>query len=87
MSFFDSFSQKHLVFDGGMGTMLQAAGLPAGASPDVWNITNPDACARFMLVFERGRKRDHLQHLRLHRARQSAAHTSRGTRGAERSHR
>jgi len=23
--------------------MLQSAGLPAGASPDVWNITNPDA--------------------------------------------
>lgn len=43
MSFFESFSKKHLVFDGGMGTMLQAAGLPAGASPDVWNITNPDA--------------------------------------------
>ena len=43
MSFFESFSQKHLVFDGGMGTMLQGAGLPAGASPDVWNITNPDA--------------------------------------------
>ena len=43
MSFFDAFSQKHLVFDGGMGTMLQAAGLSAGASPDVWNITNPDA--------------------------------------------
>ena len=43
MSFFESFSQKHVVFDGGMGTMLQAAGLPAGASPDVWNITNPDA--------------------------------------------
>jgi 5-methyltetrahydrofolate--homocysteine methyltransferase len=26
-----------------MGTMLQSAGLPAGASPDAWNITNPDA--------------------------------------------
>lgn len=43
MSFFDSFSKKHLVFDGGMGTMLLASGLPAGASPDAWNITNPDA--------------------------------------------
>jgi len=43
MQFSDAFSKKHLVIDGGMGTMLQAAGLPAGASPDVWNITNPDA--------------------------------------------
>ena len=43
MAFFDAFSKKHLVFDGGMGTMLLAAGLRAGASPDEWNITNPDA--------------------------------------------
>jgi len=43
MRFSDTFSKKHLVFDGGMGTMLLAAGLPAGASPDHWNITNPDA--------------------------------------------
>lgn len=43
MQFSDAFSKKHLVIDGGMGTMLQSAGLPAGASPDVWNITNPDA--------------------------------------------
>ncbi len=43
MPFTDTFSKIHLVFDGGMGTMLQAAGLPAGASPDAWNITNPDA--------------------------------------------
>ena len=43
MRFTDSFSKKHLVFDGGMGTMLQASGLPAGASPDEWNITHPDA--------------------------------------------
>ena len=43
MRFSDSFSKKHLVFDGGMGTMLQAAGLPAGASPDEWNISHPDS--------------------------------------------
>jgi 5-methyltetrahydrofolate--homocysteine methyltransferase len=43
MQFSDAFLKKHLVFDGGMGTMLQAAGLPAGASPDVWNIINPDS--------------------------------------------
>lgn len=43
MKFSDAFFTKHIVFDGGMGTMLLSAGLPAGASPDVWNITNPDA--------------------------------------------
>ncbi|MEA4869299.1 MAG: homocysteine S-methyltransferase family protein [Christensenella sp.] len=43
MGFLDAFSKKHLVFDGGFGTMLFAAGLPAGHSPDGWNITNPDA--------------------------------------------
>lgn len=43
MQFTDAFNKKHIIIDGGMGTMLQSAGLPAGASPDVWNITNPDA--------------------------------------------
>lgn len=43
MKFTDAFSKKHLIFDGGLGTMLLAAGLRAGASPDQWNITNPDA--------------------------------------------
>ena len=43
MKFSDAFSKKHLIFDGGFGTMLLAAGLPAGHSPDGWNITNPDA--------------------------------------------
>jgi len=43
MQFLESLSQQHLVFDGALGTMLLAAGLPAGASPDAWNIENPDA--------------------------------------------
>ena len=30
------------ILDGGMGTMLQAAGLPVGQLPEVWNITHPD---------------------------------------------
>ncbi len=29
--------------DGGLGTMLQAAGLPAGCDPVNWNLENPDA--------------------------------------------
>jgi len=43
MQFTEAFKKKHIIIDGGMGTMLQSAGLPAGASPDVWNITNPNA--------------------------------------------
>lgn len=36
------FSNPRVVFDGAMGTLLLEAGLPAGASPDSWNITHPD---------------------------------------------
>ena len=32
-----------ILLDGGMGTMLQAAGLPLGELPEVWNITHPEA--------------------------------------------
>ncbi|GAB6038706.1 homocysteine S-methyltransferase family protein [Fundidesulfovibrio butyratiphilus] len=31
-----------LVFDGAMGTLLQARGLPPGASPEVWGMANPE---------------------------------------------
>lgn len=30
------------ILDGGMGTMLQALGLPLGGVPEVWNITEPE---------------------------------------------
>lgn len=37
---------KRLVFvDGGMGTMLQAAGLTGGEAPERWNLTHPEAVA------------------------------------------
>jgi len=32
-----------MYFDGGMGSMLQAAGIPEGLLPDVWSIRNPEA--------------------------------------------
>ena len=35
--------RRHLLFDGGMGTMLQAAGLAAGASPELLNLSDPEA--------------------------------------------
>jgi 5-methyltetrahydrofolate--homocysteine methyltransferase len=41
---FDGFSGGgFLLYDGAMGTMLQKRGLPAGARPDVMNITAPAA--------------------------------------------
>ena len=35
-------SERLLCFDGGMGTMLQARGLPAGLSPEVFCLERPD---------------------------------------------
>ena len=40
------FSSKPLILDGAMGTLLQSAGLPAGASPDMWNLEKPEEIAR-----------------------------------------
>ena len=34
--------RRHLLFDGGMGTMLQKAGLKAGDIPELLNLSNPD---------------------------------------------
>ena len=34
--------ERHLLFDGGMGTMLQARGLQAGELPELLNLTHPD---------------------------------------------
>ncbi len=33
---------RPVLFDGGMGTLLQSAGLPMGMAPDVWNMERPD---------------------------------------------
>ena len=34
-----------IILDGGMGTMLQNAGLPAGTPPEKWNLTDPEKVA------------------------------------------
>ena len=34
-----------IFLDGAMGTMLQAAGLPVGALPELWNLTHPEKVA------------------------------------------
>ena len=44
-----------LLLDGGMGTLLQAAGLPSGEQPERWNLTHPDAvCDIHRAYFEAG---------------------------------
>jgi methionine synthase I (cobalamin-dependent) len=40
-----------IVADGAMGTMLQAAGLPIGASPEGWLLENPDAVRRVQRAY------------------------------------
>ncbi|ACV63697.1 homocysteine S-methyltransferase [Desulfofarcimen acetoxidans DSM 771] len=42
MRFIDKLAEKILVFDGAMGTMLQAAGLRAGECPELINLKNPE---------------------------------------------
>lgn len=42
MTFLDRLKTQTLVLDGGMGTLLQAAGLPLGELPEEWNLTHPD---------------------------------------------
>ncbi len=40
-SILDLAKKKTVVFDGAMGTMLMAAGLKAGETPELWNIEKP----------------------------------------------
>ena len=35
-------NNEFLLLDGGMGTMLQAAGLPLGCPPELWNLMEPE---------------------------------------------
>jgi len=41
-SFLSRLQNEILVFDGAMGTLLQASGLPRGACPDEWNLSHPE---------------------------------------------
>ena len=46
------FTQRHtILLDGGMGTMLQAAGLKLGARPEELNITDPEAITRIHSMY------------------------------------
>ena len=39
----EAIKTRRMYFDGGMGSMLQAAGIPEGLLPDMWSIRNPEA--------------------------------------------
>jgi 5-methyltetrahydrofolate--homocysteine methyltransferase len=46
---------RTVIFDGGLGSMLIAAGLSPGESPETWNLEKPDAVAGVQrLYFEAG---------------------------------
>ena len=42
MKILDYLKENLLILDGGMGTLLQSAGLPSGELPENWNITHPE---------------------------------------------
>lgn len=44
-------SGRPILLDGGMGSMLLAAGLPPGAPPEAWNLEHPDRVAAVHRAF------------------------------------
>ena len=42
MNFREFLANNNVILDGGMGTLLQAAGLPVGELPELWNVTHAD---------------------------------------------
>lgn len=42
MSILDEIKVRRLYCDGGMGSLLQAAGLAAGELPERWNLSHPE---------------------------------------------
>ena len=46
MKILDYLKDNILILDGGMGTLLQSAGLPSGELPERWNVTHPEIIRR-----------------------------------------
>ena len=42
----EDWNDKILVFDGGMGSLLQGAGLKPGELPETWNIKHPEVLVK-----------------------------------------
>ena len=43
--------ERRIILDGGTGTLLQKAGLPAGTPPEAWNLTNPEKIEELHLAY------------------------------------
>ena len=43
MTLQETLGKRLIYLDGGMGTMLQAAGLRGGEVPEGWNLSHPEA--------------------------------------------
>ena len=46
MKVLDYLKENFLILDGGMGTLLQAAGLKPGELPERWNVSHPEEIIR-----------------------------------------
>ncbi len=51
MSLREMLGKKRIYFDGGMGTLLQKAGLKSGELPELWNITHSDVITNIHLDY------------------------------------
>ena len=51
MTFRQKLQSGIVVLDGGMGTLLQAEGLPLGALPEEWNLTRPQTIERIHAAY------------------------------------
>lgn len=51
MTIKDLLGKKRIYFDGGMGTLLQSAGLKPGELPEVWNITHAETVKNIHLDY------------------------------------
>ena len=43
MGILDELKKRIILFDGGMGSLLQERGLKPGELPELWNLTHPEA--------------------------------------------
>ena len=51
MNILDHLKQNILLLDGGMGTLLQKAGLQPGGQPETWNLTHPDVITQMQQAY------------------------------------
>ena len=51
MNLNDFLQPNYLILDGGMGTLLQEAGLTVGERPELWNLTHPDTVRNIHLAY------------------------------------